>query len=120
MLTALSLPPAAHVLGRIIYPTGGLADGGPPLAPAPDPGSVSRSRESAGPVWETGIKIIDLLAPLAPGRLAWLVGPPAVGKLVVVSELAHNLATHQGGAAVVVALEAQMYMATDLLRAFAQ
>src|SRR2546421_12490285 len=44
---------------------------------------------------ETGIKVIDLLCPIADGGSLGLFGDPRVGKLVLVEELTHNLA--QGG-----------------------
>ena len=46
---------------------------------------------------ETGIKVIDLLAPYAKGGKIGLFGGAGVGKTVLIQELIHNIATEQGG-----------------------
>ncbi|HOC91601.1 MAG TPA: F0F1 ATP synthase subunit beta [bacterium] len=48
-------------------------------------------------VFETGIKVIDLLEPYAKGGKVGLFGGAGVGKTVVIMELIHNIATHHGG-----------------------
>lgn len=49
---------------------------------------------------ETGIKVIDLLAPYAKGGKVGLFGGAGVGKTVIVMELIHNIATEHGGVSV--------------------
>jgi len=61
---------------------------------APPPLS-ERSSKSA--VFETGIKVIDVLAPLERGGKAGLFGGAGVGKTVLIQELIHNLAKEHGG-----------------------
>ncbi len=51
-------------------------------------------------VFETGIKVIDLLAPYPKGGKVGLFGGAGVGKTVVIMELIHNLATEHGGVSV--------------------
>ncbi len=48
-------------------------------------------------MFETGIKVIDLLAPYAQGGKVGLFGGAGVGKTVIIQELIHNLATEHGG-----------------------
>src|SRR5207237_5156629 len=48
-------------------------------------------------VFETGIKVIDLLAPYAKGGKVGLFGGAGVGKTVLIQELIHNLAQEHGG-----------------------
>ncbi|MBI4368507.1 MAG: F0F1 ATP synthase subunit beta [Candidatus Omnitrophica bacterium] len=51
-------------------------------------------------VFETGIKVIDLLAPYPKGGKVGLFGGAGVGKTVIIMELIHNLATEHGGVSV--------------------
>lgn len=51
-------------------------------------------------VFETGIKVIDLLAPYPKGGKIGLFGGAGVGKTVLITELIHNLATEHGGVSV--------------------
>ncbi len=51
-------------------------------------------------VFETGIKVIDLLAPYPKGGKVGLFGGAGVGKTVIIQELIHNLATEHGGVSV--------------------
>jgi len=50
---------------------------------------------------ETGIKVIDLLAPILKGGKVWLFGWAGVGKTVVMMELIHNIGTEHSGVSVV-------------------
>jgi F-type H+-transporting ATPase subunit beta len=60
---------------------------------APDVADLTPSTE----MFETGIKVIDLLAPYAKGGKVGLFGGAGVGKTVLIQELIHNLATEHGG-----------------------
>src|SRR5438045_4009731 len=60
---------------------------------APAVGGLTPSTE----MFETGIKVIDLLAPYAKGGKVGLFGGAGVGKTVLIQELIHNLATEHGG-----------------------
>lgn len=51
-------------------------------------------------IFETGIKVIDLLAPFRKGGKIGLFGGAGVGKTVVIMELIHNVANHHGGVSV--------------------
>ena len=99
----IAVPVGDAVLGRLFNVMGEPIDG---LAPIPDevpraaiyrpaPGYAQRS--NADEVLETGIKVIDLLAPYAKGGKIGLFGGAGVGKTVLIQELIHNIATEHGG-----------------------
>ncbi|MDP3014232.1 MAG: F0F1 ATP synthase subunit beta, partial [Candidatus Subteraquimicrobiales bacterium] len=56
--------------------------------------------EPTAQIFETGIKVIDLLAPYIKGGKTGLFGGAGVGKTVVIMELIHNIATKHGGVSV--------------------
>src|SRR2546421_8000627 len=99
----ISVPVGRATLGRIFNLLGEPIDLGPEL-----PADVERrpihqeapSVEDLTPtteMFETGIKVIDLLAPYAKGGKVGLFGGAGVGKTVLIQELIHNLATEHGG-----------------------
>ena len=57
-------------------------------------------QETTDTVLETGIKVVDLLAPYAKGGKVGLFGGAGVGKTVLIQELINNIATHHGGLSV--------------------
>jgi F-type H+-transporting ATPase subunit beta len=57
-------------------------------------------QETTDTVLETGIKVVDLLAPYAKGGKVGLFGGAGVGKTVLIQELINNIATHHGGISV--------------------
>src|SRR4051794_32905581 len=61
--------------------------------PPPNVEDLTPTRE----IFETGIKVVDLLAPYAKGGKVGLFGGAGVGKTVLIQELIHNLATEHGG-----------------------
>lgn len=56
-------------------------------------------------LWETGIKVIDVYAPVALGGTVALLAQPGVGLMVLVHELIHRLAAQRGGCAVMTRLD---------------
>ena len=99
----VTVPVGEQVLGRLLDVTGRVRDNGAPL-PADMPRSpIHRvapalgDRSPANAIFETGIKVIDLLAPLAHGGKAAMFGGAGVGKTVVVMELIHAMVkSYQG------------------------
>jgi len=98
----ISVPVGPKLLGRLLNVTGQPIDGlGPVEAkayysihrPAPSFEQLSTERE----MFETGIKVIDLLEPYTKGGKTGLFGGAGVGKTVIIQELIHNIATHHGG-----------------------
>ncbi|SMF81274.1 F-type H+-transporting ATPase subunit beta [Tistlia consotensis] len=99
----LTIPVGEAVLGRLIDVRGRIGDGGRPL-----PGGTPRHPIHAHPpalterpvgreLYETGIKVIDLLAPLARGGKAGLFGGAGVGKTVLIMELIRTVAEKYSG-----------------------
>ncbi len=100
------VPVGDAVLGRLLDVTGRIGDkGGPlpnevPLRPihhAPPPFSA---QSAASELFTTGIKVIDLLAPLAQGGKAAMFGGAGVGKTVLVMELIHAMVASYKGISV--------------------
>ncbi|MBJ7347073.1 MAG: F0F1 ATP synthase subunit beta [Thermoleophilaceae bacterium] len=98
----IMVPVGEETLGRIFNVLGQPIDDGPELvsaerkpihAKAPSVEELSPTRE----MFETGIKVIDLLAPYAKGGKIGLFGGAGVGKTVLIQELINNLAQEHGG-----------------------
>ena len=98
----ISVPVGDKTLGRMFNVLGEAIDGGEQL-PDEEHWCIHRdppSFEEQSPVaevLETGIKVIDLLAPYAKGGKIGLFGGAGVGKTVLIQELIHNIATEHGG-----------------------
>ena len=99
----ISVPVGEQSLGRLFNLLGDPIDGKGPL-PEPDkrapihhaPPSLQDQGE-ANEIFETGIKVVDLLAPYVKGGKIGLFGGAGVGKTVIVMELIHAIATQHGG-----------------------
>ncbi len=63
---------------------------------------------------ETGIKVIDLMAPLPHGGVVGMVGGVGVGKMVVTEEILHNLITHHNAFIVFIGMSETTYGASEL------
>ena len=98
----IKVPVGEGVLGRMFNVLGEAIDGGEEVK-CDDKWVIHRdppSFEDQSPVveiLETGIKVIDLLAPYAKGGKIGLFGGAGVGKTVLIQELIHNIATEHGG-----------------------
>jgi F-type H+-transporting ATPase subunit beta len=99
----IRVPVGEDVLGRLLDVTGNVRDKGPPLPastptlPVHRPAPPLNERSPATTLFETGIKGIDLLAPLSRGGKAAMFGGAGVGKTVVVMELIHAMVkSYQG------------------------
>jgi F-type H+/Na+-transporting ATPase subunit beta len=102
----ITIPAGDAVLGRLIDVTGNVRDNGPPLSADMPRAPIHRSapaladRSPSTAMFETGIKVIDLLAPLAQGGKAGMFGGAGVGKTVVVMELIHAMVQDYQGISV--------------------
>ncbi|HQG04553.1 MAG TPA: F0F1 ATP synthase subunit beta, partial [Thermoleophilia bacterium] len=87
-----------NVMGQTIDHLGEIegAERWPIHRPAPDFEALDPTDE----IFETGIKVVDLLAPYVKGGKIGLFGGAGVGKTVIVQELIHNIATQHGGLSV--------------------
>lgn len=101
----IMVPVGKEVLGRLFNVLGQAVDNGEPLQ-AKEYLPIHReapSLDEQSPVaemFETGIKVIDLLAPYAKGGKIGLFGGAGVGKTVLIMELIRNIATQHGGLSV--------------------
>ena len=99
----ITVPVGPATLGRIFNLLGEPIDLGEPLADDVERWPIHREAptvEALTPtteMFETGIKVIDLLAPYAKGGKVGLFGGAGVGKTVIIQELIHNLAQEHGG-----------------------
>ena len=100
--SGIKVPVGTDTLGRLFNVTGDTLDGGPNLADTEhwvihrDPPSFE-DQSPVVEILETGIKVIDLLAPYAKGGKIGLFGGAGVGKTVLIQELIRNIATEHGG-----------------------
>ncbi len=98
----IKVPVGEEVLGRIFNVIGEPVDDGAPVE-AKEYWSIHRSAPSfeeqstKTEMFETGIKVIDLLAPYAKGGKVGLFGGAGVGKTVIIMELIHNVAFKHSG-----------------------
>jgi F-type H+-transporting ATPase subunit beta len=98
----LEVPVGEQLRGRVIDVLGRPLDGGPeldePRWPIHRPPRPLVDRRPARSVFETGLKIVDLLAPLPRGGNTGLFGGAGVGKTVLMMELMHNTVHRHHGA----------------------
>lgn len=98
----IKVPVGKDVLGRMFNMQGETIDGGEKKE-WEEKWSIHRNPPSfeeqspAVEIFETGIKVIDLLAPYVKGGKIGLFGGAGVGKTVLIQELIHNIATEHGG-----------------------
>ena len=100
---SIAVPVGEEVLGRLFNALGDTIDGKDHLPESVKKLGIYRpapsyaERKNTEEVLETGIKVIDLLAPYAKGGKIGLFGGAGVGKTVLIQELIHNIATEHGG-----------------------
>ena len=98
----ISVPVGEKVLGRIFNVTGDLIDEGEEI-PFDKKWAIHRDppafedQSTKSEIFETGIKVVDLLAPYAKGGKVGLFGGAGVGKTVIIMELIHNVAFKHSG-----------------------
>jgi F-type H+-transporting ATPase subunit beta len=117
----LQVPVGEPLLGRMLNVFGEVVDGGAPLAgvewrsihgpPVPLARRAVRSE-----VFETGIKVIDLLSPLERGGKAGLFGGAGVGKTVLITEMIHNVVGRYGGVSLFCGIGERSREAEELYR----
>jgi F-type H+-transporting ATPase subunit beta len=102
---SITVPVGPKTLGRIFNVIGQPLDPGEPVAdverwPIHREAPAYAEQETAAAMLETGVKVIDLVAPLARGGKVGLFGGAGTGKTVMNTELIRNLATEHGGLSV--------------------
>ncbi len=103
---SISVPVGKAVLGRLLDVVGTPRDNGPeldhdtPRRPIHAAPPLLRSQSTATEIFETGIKVIDLLTPMAQGGKAAMFGGAGVGKTVLVMELIRAMVEKYNGISV--------------------
>jgi F-type H+-transporting ATPase subunit beta len=98
----ITVPVGEETLGRILNVVGEPVDQGAPLdhvkrSPIHRPAPSFADQATEVKILETGIKVVDLLAPYPLGGKVGLFGGAGVGKTVILMELISNIATQHGG-----------------------
>ena len=99
---SISVPVGEKALGRLLNVLGEPIDGLGPIESAqrweihrPTPHFTAQSPTTE--IFETGLKVVDLICPFAKGGKVGLFGGAGVGKTVLIQELIRNIATEHGG-----------------------
>jgi len=101
--TTITVPVGERVLGRVFNLLGDTIDEKGELPPDTPRLPIHRAAPSfeeqaiTAEMFETGIKVIDLLEPYLKGGKVGMFGGAGVGKTVIIQELIHNIATEHGG-----------------------
>ncbi len=99
----IRVPVGRQTLGRVFNLLGEPIDQGPPVQSPDSRLPIHRAppsfeeQETVTRIFETGIKVVDLLAPYAKGGKIGLFGGAGLGKTVILMELIRNIATEHGG-----------------------
>ena len=98
----ITVPVGDEVLGRVIDVTGEPIDEAGPIDapqryPLHRPAPPQHELTTVAEMLETGIKVIDLVQPVARGGKVGFLGGAGVGKTVLIAELINNIATQHGG-----------------------
>lgn len=102
----ISVPVGKNTLGRMFSVLGEAIDGKEDLAkggieyPIHRPAPKFTDQSTKTEILETGIKVIDLIAPIIKGGKVGLFGGAGVGKTVIIQELIRNIAAEHGGVSV--------------------
>jgi F-type H+/Na+-transporting ATPase subunit beta len=99
---AISVPVGPETLGRMFDVTGKPIDGlgnikGKRQDPIHRQAPAYTEQATEAQVFETGIKVVDLICPILKGGKTGLFGGAGVGKTVLIQELIHNIAKEHGG-----------------------
>lgn len=115
----VSVPVGEATLGRVFNVTGDVIDGRGPVQAsdrwpihrdAPDLQDLTTDTQ----IFETGIKVVDLLTPFVRGGKAGLFGGAGLGKTVILTELIARIATQHGGYSVFAGVGERTREGTDL------
>ena len=101
----ISVPVGKEVLGRLFNVVGDTIDDKGPVnaksfSPIHKPAPSFEEQDTSSQLFETGIKVIDLIAPYTKGGKIGLFGGAGVGKTVLIQELINNIAKEHGGLSV--------------------
>ena len=118
--SSITVPVGKETLGRVFNVLGETIDGGPEFGPDAERNPIHRDAPkydeltTSTEVLETGIKVIDLLAPYVRGGKIGLFVGAGVGKTVLIQELIHNIAQEHNGISVFTGVGERTREGTDL------
>ncbi|NTU81081.1 MAG: F0F1 ATP synthase subunit beta [Chloroflexales bacterium] len=118
---AISVPVGPHTLGRVFSVLGDPIDGEGAVAADVERRPIHREppsfeeQSTEAQVFETGIKVIDLIAPFTRGGKTAIFGGAGVGKTVVIQELIANIAKEQSGYSVFAGVGERSREGNDLI-----
>ena len=118
----ITVPVGKNVLGRMFNVLGNPIDGGDAMPEDAEMWSIYRrppgfdQQNPSVEILETGIKVIDLLAPYARGGKVGLFGGAGVGKTVLIQELIHNVAMEHDGYSIFTGVGERSREGNDLWR----
>ncbi len=119
--TSIKVPVGEKTLGRVFNLLGEAVDN-KPQPETEEKWEIHRSaptfeeQEASKEVLETGIKVVDLIAPYLKGGKIGLFGGAGVGKTVLIQELINNVATQHGGISVFTGVGERTREGNDLYR----
>jgi F-type H+-transporting ATPase subunit beta len=120
----MTVPVGPATLGRLFNVTGDAVDGGPQVVSEVGRWPIHRTspsfedQSSTTEMFETGIKVIDLIAPFTKGGKTGIFGGAGVGKTVTIQELINNVAQQHGGYSVFCGVGERTREGTDLYNEF--
>lgn len=102
---SIAVPVGKETLGRLFNVLGETIDGKGEIkskvtSPIHRPAPSFEEQETSKEIFETGIKVVDLIAPYSKGGKVGLFGGAGVGKTVLIQELINNIAIQHGGLSV--------------------
>jgi len=121
----ITVPVGRATLGRMFNVTGDAVDGGPAVV-SDQTYSIHRAAPlfeglaTKTQMFETGIKVVDLLAPFTKGGKVGIFGGAGVGKTVMIMELINNVARQHGGFSVFCGVGERTREGTDLFSQFTE
>jgi F-type H+-transporting ATPase subunit beta len=116
----IAVPVGLGTLGRVFNVLGDPIDGGEPMTdaermPIHTEAPSFEEQETRAQIFETGIKVIDLIAPFTRGGKTGIFGGAGVGKTVVIQELIANIAKEQSGFSVFAGVGERSREGNDLI-----
>nr|P42466.1 RecName: Full=ATP synthase subunit beta; AltName: Full=ATP synthase F1 sector subunit beta; AltName: Full=F-ATPase subunit beta [Herpetosiphon aurantiacus]CAA54203.1 ATPase beta-subunit [Herpetosiphon aurantiacus] len=116
----ISVPVGPETLGRVFDVQGRPIDGEGPVGttktmPIHRPAPTFEEQSNRAELFETGIKVIDLIAPFTKGGKTGVFGGAGVGKTVIIQELISNIAKEQSGYSVFAGVGERSREGNDLI-----
>ena len=117
----ISVPVGEQTLGRVFNVLGETIDGKPPITDSPRlpihrPAPAFDEQVTETQIFETGIKVIDLVCPFAKGGKIGVFGGAGVGKTVIIQELIRNVAAEHSGYSVFSGVGERSREGNDLIK----